>query len=653
MDYEAKLIVNNEYVNVHTENWPSVPTQRTISLPPLTEHSMISVRTVQKSVPVIIIVGGFSKYLSDGITPDHTSYNPNIYFSFNNGRTWQARGPLSRTASQPVGYRHNNWLPLQYPRSAAAIFSYEQMYSERTLVFIHGGRHHDGMGWRGGGALSDMYYFCVEDCLFPAAGSNASMLQFAKECMILAAYTNVEVRMYFHTIINVPVAGEDHFIIINTGFTRDGVSALGNEPDANIFYVFYFTSSQLTMATFHPHHLSLTRLNILSDNIYILEPPRYVVLGSNMNSQADRFLQSALSAVHYNRDVDVVFMFGGAQADFTRQSNAQFHKLHQVLWMFKFDPYHEGKSTHRKLITLGHGPSSRAASFLISSSEHLLLVGGVDAGLQYRQDVYALSITSAHPSFTVETNGAQPNSYFIMFPAGSTIDIHVSTSTIMKTPALSCESCLTASVRSVLNRDAPSYNLFFSAAGIDASKGAALYRASFVPVVGGMYDVDIVILGHKESKISYGISVLPDVTCASTSRLTYSDTVVAGSTMNFVVSCYDAFQNSRPGGDIISATVSRVNVQSVPGGGTFESVSDEFSYEYTDLKSGAHSLELAFTRSSRYTLASKLGMRMIGDQTFSFIVLPRSAHCDAPPGTCNTLVIGQLDSTFAGQAKPM
>ncbi len=120
MDYEAKLIVNNQYVNVHTENWPSDPTQRTISLPPLTEHSMISVRTVQKSVPVIIIVGGFSKcatmsfphcilfsfftlvrYLSDGITPDHTSYNPNIYFSFTNGRTWQARGPLSRTCPPP------------------------------------------------------------------------------------------------------------------------------------------------------------------------------------------------------------------------------------------------------------------------------------------------------------------------------------------------------------------------------------------------------------------------------------------------------------------------------------------------------------------------------------------------------------------------
>jgi hypothetical protein len=660
MDSEAKLVVNNVYVNVHTENWPSEPAQRTISLPPLTEHSMISVRTVQKSVPLVIIVGGFSKYLSNGITPDHSSYNHNIYFSSSNGRKWQARGPHSRSALQPVGYSSSRWLP---PRSAAAVFSYERMYSEDTLIFIHGGRHYNGMGWTNGGALDDLWFFVVEDCLFPAAGSNLTMLQYAKECIMVAVSTNPSVGMYFHSIIKVPVAGEDHFIIINTGFTRDGHSALIDLSNLqrHSFHVSYFTGSGLTLATFHPNELALIRLNIENDQVYQSQPPRFPPPPHDTNFYSERYIQSALAAAHYNRGMDVVFMFGGSEADFTRHAAddllmlrqaPEAFILHQVLWMFKFDPNNIGKSTHRKLITLGDHPSKRAACFLISSGEQVILVGGVDASLQYRQDVFALSISSAHPSFTVQTSGPLANTYSTLLSVGSTFDIFVSASTIMKRPALSCESCFAASVRAFLN-NAPSYNLYFSAAGIDANQGTALYRASFVPVASGKYDIDIVILGHTESKISYGVDMLPDVTCASTSRLTYNQVVAAGSTMNFLVSCFDAFHNRRPGGDIISATVSRVNVQSVAGGAILESVSDEFSYEYTDLKSGSHSLELAFTRSSRYTLASKLGMRMIGDQAFSFIVLPRAAHCDALPGTCNTLVIGQLDSAFAGQAKPM
>jgi hypothetical protein len=62
---------------------------------------------------------------------------------------------------------------------------------------------------------------------------------------------------------------------------------------------------------------------------------------------------------------------------------------------------------------------------------------------------------------------------------------------------------------------------------------------------------------------------------------------------------------------------------------------------------------LAITRSSLYTIVSKLGMRMIGDEVFKFIVQPKAAHCEPLPSTCNTLVIGQLDSVFAGQAIPM
>jgi hypothetical protein len=669
MEFHAKLVVNNLYVNVHTENWPSEPIQRTISLPPLTEHSMISFRTVQKSVPVVIIVGGFSRYLSDGNTPDHTSYNPNIYFSFTNGRTWQARGRRSRSALQPVGYNHPDWFPEKWPRSAAAVFSYEQLYSDRTLVFIHGGRYWNGNSWRDDGALNDMYFFCVEDCLFPAAGSDTSMLQFANtnECTMQGVYTTPRIPLYFHTIINVPVAGEDYFVIINTGFDTNGNAARIDQPGATSFKLFFTRSSDILTAAFHPHELRLIEYTINHDDIYSSQPPRYPIY---QGMPPDTFLNSALNlalaAAHYNRDLDVVFMFGGAEYDFTRQTeNINFgltpvvvdfissvrNPLHNVLWMFKFDPYFP--STHRKLLTLGDHPTKRAASFLISSAEKVVLVGGVDASLQYQQDVYELSLASAHPSFTAQTKGTLDGSFSSTFPAGSTINLLVSASTIMKMPALSCESCFTASVGSLLNRDAPSYNLYFSAAGIDANQGSALYRASFVPEISGKYEIDILILDHEESKISYGISILPDATCTSTSRLTYSEIVVAGSTMNFVVSCYDAFHNSRPGGDIISATVSRVNVQSVAGGAILESISDEFSYEYTDLKSGSHSLELAFTRSSRYTLASKLGMRMIGDQLFSFIVLPRAGHCDASPGTCNTLVIGQLDSTFAGQAKPM
>jgi hypothetical protein len=661
MEFDSKLVVNNLYVNVHTENWPSEPIQRTISLPPLTEHSMISLRTVQKSVPVVIIVGGFSKYLSDGITPDHTSYNPNIYFSFTNGRTWQARGRRSRSALQPVGYNHPDWFPEKWPRSAAAVFSYEQLYSERTLVFIHGGRHHNGMSWRDDGALNDMYFFCVEDCLFPAAGSDTSMLQFANtnECTMTGVYTIPRIPLYFHTIINVPVAGEEHFVILNTGFKANGNSIFIDQPGATSLNLFYTRGSDILTATFHPHELRLVENTIDHDDIYSSHPPRFPIY---RDMQQDAFRNSelnlALAAAHYNRELDVVFMFGGAGYDFTRQSPSVRDPLHNVLWMFKFDPYYPlrvppQKATHRKLVTLGDHPTKRAASFLISSSEKVVLVGGVGASLQYQQDVFELSLASAHPSFTAQTQGALDGSFSSTFPAGSTMDLFVSASTIMKMPALSCESCFTASVRSLLNRDAPSYNLYFSAAGIDVNQGSAIYRSSFVPVISGKYEIDIVILDHEVSKISYGISILPDVTCTSTSRLTYSDIVVAGSTMTFVVSCYDAFHNSRPGGDIISATVSRVNVQSVAGGAILETISDEFSYEYTDLKSGSHSLELAFTRSSRYTLASKLGMRMIGDRLFSFIVLPRAAHCDASPGTCNTLVIGLLDSTFAGQAKPM
>jgi hypothetical protein len=663
MQSAAVLVVNNVYVNVHTEGWPNTTAvERSIALPPLTEHSMISFRTVQRSMPVIVIVGGFSKYLPDGTLPDPSTYNVNIYYSFSNGQKWQARGPLS-IAIDTSPECCLRWAP---PRSAAAIFAYERMYSEDTLLFVHGGRHYHGSGWTNDGALSDVWYINVEACLFLqdfADNSPIGMAPFAQKCRWTEVFTN-PVPRYFHRIIKIPVAGEDHFVLIpGSGFGQGGQSApvYENNDSDDVFRVYFFTGTDLLMATFHPHSLNFQSHAIVDDYAYDRDPlfKKYSFAGTELvESSGTRPLKpgadSALLAAHYNRDMDVVFVFGGTTSDFTRIKGCFKNpdcEFNQMLWMFKFDPYRG--SSYRRLFTIGERPSKRAASMLIAAGNRLILFGGVDWSLTYRQDLFAVTLTSAHPSFTVQKEFVGDSS------AGSTVHLLISASTIMKEPALSCETCFFAYARSVNDVKAPSYYLVFSSAGINVdyqtenNGGSALYRASFVPVVSGKYEIGIITADDLKSKITDVVTILPDITCTSTSQLVYSETVVSGSTMKFVVLCFDAFHNSRPGGDIISATVNRMNTLDGTSGTVLEPTSDEFEYQYTDLKSGSHSLELAITRSSLYTIVSKLGMRMIGDEVFKFIVQPKAAHCEPLPSTCNTLVIGQLDSVFAGQAIPM
>ena len=624
-----KLIVNNVYVNVHTQNWTNVPQQRTITLPPLTEHSMISVRTYSHffgSSVVIIIVGGFGSYLSDGITPDFQSYNTNIYFSYHNGGLWYVRGLKSRTWNQPIGYdQSSQWL---HPRSAAAVFAYEQKSQGRTLLFIHGGRVYlDGLGWAANGGPQDrISFFPVQDCA-DIYLYNDDLWAFPSACYPVTVYTNPVVPRYFHRVIVVPVAGVDHFVLVG-GFAPNGNSALQSpvyspSPNGKTFGVFYCSANELD---------GYSTINLEWFEIHW---------------DAPLSATSALFAANYNQNMDVIFMFGGVNTDFGRLNSTV--TLHNTLSMFKFDPSgSNNKSFLKELMTIGKLPSKRAASTMFSNSHQVMILGGADASLAYRPDLFAVSITSAHPNYTKVFGDVMDGGI-----VGITKNVFVSAQTILRQPAFSCESCFTASARGLSDK-APTYNLVFVASGIDQEQGAALYHASFVPVTSGKYVIHVATL---QSSVPGGmpfvqeIEILPGDTCASTSRLAYSETVIAGSTMNFVVTCFDAFQNSRPGGDSIIATVNRM--QTHVSTAVMVTTSDQFSYEYTDLKSGSHSLELSLTRSSVYNIASRLGMQLIRAEVLTFVVLPQPALCEPSPGICNTLVIGDLNSTFAGQAKSM
>jgi hypothetical protein len=639
-----KLIVNNVYVNVHTQDWTNVPQQRAIPLPPLTEHSMISVRTNSKffgSSVVIIIVGGFSSYLSDGITPDFQSYNTNIYFSYHNGGLWYVRGFHSRAWDTPIGYNQadsgRNWLPR---RSAAAVFAYEQKSQGRTLLFIHGGRFFDGVGWANGGAQDDISFFDVESCT-DIVLRNDGMWAFqwnSGTCNnLITVNTYPLVPRYFHSVIVVPVAGVDYFVFIG-GFAPTAISALqsvmhhpsGGAGAARRFSFFYCSA----------HELNVVAADALKLNLALFEFPWDYITPLSTTS--------ALFAAYYNQNMDVIFMFGGVNMDFTRLNSTKDFHLHNTLCIFKFDPSNTNNSFLKELMTIGKLPSKRAASTLISNSHQVMILGGADASLTYRPDLFAVSITSAHPNYTKVFGDVMDGGI-----VGITKNVFVSAQTILQQPAFSCESCFTASARGLSDK-APTYNLVFIASGID--QGAALYHGSFVPVVSGKYVIHVATL---QSSVANGtpfvqeIEILPGVTCASTSRLAYSETVIAGSTMNFVVTCFDAFQNSRPGGDSIIATVNRMQTHVSTDGAIMVTTSDEFSYEYTDLKSGSHSLDLSLTRSSVYNIASRLGMQLIRAEVLTFTVQPQPALCEPSPGICNTLVIGDLNSTLAGQAKSM
>jgi hypothetical protein len=219
---------------------------------------------------------------------------------------------------------------------------------------------------------------------------------------------------------------------------------------------------------------------------------------------------------------------------------------------------------------------------------------------------------------------------------------------------LDCESCITASVEGQAE-GAPSYNLFFDADGVNEELQAAVYTSSFIPIVSGLYRISVFTM---RSSVQDGlpfvqmIDVQPGATCASTSRFINAPTAIAGSNTKFVVQCFDAFSNRRPGGDIVYATVHRMQAQE-GSPNAFVVTSDQSSHTYTDLRSGSHEMSFSATRSSVYSIESKIGSRIIEGRSFTFYVAPKPPLCLPAPGACNTFAIGDFDSTLAGQAKPL
>jgi hypothetical protein len=615
--------VNNVYVNVGTENWPTARQQKEIRLPSLTEHSMISVRTVHGSFPIILLIGGFSSYLADGITPDPASYNRDIYYSFENGFYWYVRGPKSRTQWQPQSYVETQWMP---PRSGAAIFAHTRMLSRETVIFVHGGRHFDGNAWTNGGALDDLWFFILEGCIFPE--DDMEMWIFSGPCQMTQVHTSPSIPRYFHRVLSLAISGTEYYILTG-GFAPDGIAALQSPVYGHnsTFGVYFFVALDLTLASAYRYPLNFIWSPILPD--------------------APLFSTSALVAAQYNEHFGEVFMFGGSNVDFSRfpSISSTSYTLFNNLWTFKFVP--GGKSFLRKLKMIGHLPSNRVVTSLMTSRDRISFVGGVDKHMQYYTNVFDASLSKAHPNFTQVFGDALKGGV-----VGSMSHIFILAQTILLKPAVSCESCFSASVQGEA-AGAPAFNLAFEAAGIDLEQSAAIYKSSFIPLVSGEYTISVTTL---QSSVEDGmpfvqrIQVLSGVTCASTSHFLFSETTVAGSNVKFVVNCLDAFANSRPGGDEISATVQRIQVLSDK---VLEPATDEVFFKYSDLKSGTHSLELIFTRSSMYSIVSKLGLHAVQGTSFLFTVLPKSPYCHPAPSKCNTLVIGELDSTFAGQAKPL
>jgi hypothetical protein len=626
MRVEPLVMLNNVYINVDTETWPSAPEQRLVQLPPLTEHSMISVRSEQ-ALSVILIIGGFRSYLMDGITPDPATYNLNIYYSFHNGASWIARGPKSRTSHQATTYTAIVGQTWMTPRSAAALFAHKITMYGVTAIFVHGGRYFDGSHWKDDGALDDIWFFVLEACIYPQTVTAYDMWDFQSPCEM--ARISTEMPRYFHNIIRVPFAGSDYFVLTG-GFASNGIAALQSQKTASngTFGVFFCSGVDIMIAFSYTRSLLFKWLPI--------------------RANAPSFSTSSLISAQYNRFVGAVFMFGGSDTDFSRFPNisSRSFKMHNQLWSFKFDPISE-TSFMKELNAIGNLPSKRAAAVFFESSDKVTFSGGIDADLLYRSNVYELSLVRAHPNLT-RVYGDALNGGF----AGDIRTIFLSSQTILLKPAFSCESCFAALVQGEA-AGAPSYNLLFEAAGTDSEVEAAVYKSSFIPLVSGTYVISVSTLQSSVANgmpFSQRIEILPSITCSSTSRFIHSKSVVAGSSTKFMIQCMDAFSNSKQGGDIIFANIYRMQGLT---GTDLSRTTDEFAYSYIDLKSGSHALEFTLTRSSIYSIGSRLGMQLIQDQMFLFVVEPESALCDPWPRTCNTFVFGKLDSIFAGQATPM
>jgi hypothetical protein len=279
----------------------------------------------------------------------------------------------------------------------------------------------------------------------------------------------------------------------------------------------------------------------------------------------------------------------------------------------------------------------------------LFALGGVAKDFRAQSDVFELSLSNAHPNFTRVFGDVLSGGV-----AGSICNVYVSAQTIMSQPAFACESCFAATVKGEFP-GSPSYNLVFEAAGADDELQAAIYKSSFVTLVSGIYKLSVsTLFSMVEGGMPFvqSLEILPGATCASTSRFSNIGTAVSGSNMRFLVQCNDAFSNGRPGGDTIHAIVSRLNSQDATTG-TLERTTDEISLVYTDLKSGSHELVISITRSATYSITSRFGMRVIENRPFSFVVTPKAAFCKAAPSTCNTVVVGEMDSFLAGSARSM
>ncbi len=596
-------------------------------MPPLTEHSIITEQTVEMGLSITLIIGGFSRYLDDGITPDHTSYNRNIYYSGNNGAGWMVRGPKSRAFyNSDTSFIETNWIT---PRSAAAIFAYKRLETSEKLIFVHGGRYFDGIEWANGGALDDIWFFSLERCIFVKVPPEE--VGFYAPCQMFQISTNLPIPRYFHTIAAAPVAGELHFVLIG-GFAPNGVSALQSSSHGfnNTFGVFYCKDYDVLMAS------------------YFMSPLNFVWLP--VVSNAPLYSTSALSSVRFNYQLGVFFLFGGSTVDFTRHtsSDSKAASFSNHIWYLSFNPA-EGKSFLKELNVLGNRPAHRAASHMFTIGYKLFSLGGVTKDLRVQSDVFELSLSNAHPNLTKVFGDVLSGS-----TVGSICNVYVSAQTIMFQPALSCESCFTATVAGEAP-GFPSYNLVFEAAGVNAELQAAIYKSSFIPLVSGTYKLSVsTLFSSVEGGLPFvqSLEVLPGPTCASTSRFFNIGTAVSGSNMRFLVQCNDAFSNGRPGGDTIIAIVSRLNSQDDVTS-TLDRNADETSRVYTDLKSGSHELVLSITRSATYSITSKFGMRIIENRPFSFVVTPKAALCKAAPSTCNTVVVGDMDSFLAGSARSM
>lgn len=616
--YEPHYVTNNIFVNVNANNWTS-PTQRMFPLPPLTEHSMISAQTVELGLSLIIIIGGFSKYLDDGISPDPTSYNNNIYFSGANGALWYVRGPRSRSMFNPdTSFVQTRWMP---PRSAAAVFAYKRLETSRTMIFVHGGRRFDGVNWANGGALEDIWIFPLEECIFTTVPPEIA--GYFYECEMYQISTNPPLPRYFHSIIAAPVAGQIYFIL-SGGFAPNGLSALqsGAHGDNSTFGVHFCSTNDALIASYFIAPLEFKWLPVLNN--------------------APAFATSGLASMQYNHHIGKFFAFGGSNSDFTRSVSGQpvSPAFHNNLWAFSIDPV-ATKSNFMDLKMVGKRPSQRCAGYLFTNRDSVVFLGGMTKDFVIQSNVFSASLTTAHPGYTTVFGDALTGGV-----VGSICNVFVSAQTVMFSPALACESCLTASVKGE-TPGTPTYNLVFEADGVNMDSQAAIYKSSFLPLVSGIYKLSVyTLLSSVEGAMPFvqTIEVSAGPTCASTSRFTNAGSAVAGSNIRFVVQCNDAFSNVRPGGDTIYASLFRLNSQK-------SRTSDEFSRVYTDLKSGAHELILSITRSATYSIESKLGLRIVENKAFSFVVSPQAALCDA--GKCNTLVIGVIDSMFAGQAKSM